>query len=83
MQVIFSSPFRKEKKRVRDCLVGHFKQLLEYFKHTNTHFHILFHPHVYQKHTNNITQTPIPNTHFLACVFQFLEGKNKEEKKKA
>ena len=62
MQVIYSSPFRKEKKRVRDCLVGHFKQLLEHFKHTKTYFHILFHSHVYQKHTNNVTQTPLPNT---------------------
>ena len=47
---------------MRACLVGHFNQLLEYFKHTNTHFYTLFHSHVYQKHSNNITQTPLPNT---------------------
>ena len=64
-------------------MVGHFKQHFEHFKHTNTHFHILFHSQVYQKHPNNITQTPIPNNHFLARVFQFLEGKNKEEKKES
>ena len=25
---------------LRACLVGYFKQLLEHFKHTNTHFYI-------------------------------------------
>ena len=44
--------------RFRVSLVGHFKQLLEHFKQTNT----FFHPHLYQKHPNNITQTPLPNT---------------------
>ena len=42
-----------------------------------------FHPQVYQKHPNNITQIPLPNTPLLACVFEFLEGKNEKEKKKA
>ena len=46
----------------RACLVAYFKQLFEHFKHTYTHFHTLFHPHVYQKHPNNITQTLLPNT---------------------
>ena len=32
-----------------------------HFKEHNTHFHILFYPHVYQKHSNNITQTNSPN----------------------
>ena len=54
---------------LRACLVGYFKQLLEHFKHTNTHFHILFHLHIYQKHQNNITQIPLPNTPNIYWVF--------------
>ena len=42
----------------RACLVAHFKQLFEHFKHTYT----LFHQRVYHKHPNNITQTLLPNT---------------------
>ena len=60
-------------------LIGHFKQHFEHFKLINIHFH----PQVYQKHPNNITQIPLPNTPLLACVFEFLEGKNEKEKKKA
>ena len=26
------------------------------------YFHTLFHPHIYQKNTNNIPQTPLPNS---------------------
>ena len=37
-------------------LVRHFKHTFEYFKHTYIHFYTLFHPHVYQKYSNNITQ---------------------------
>ena len=42
-------------KILRACLIGHFKQYFEHFKYTNTHFYTLFHPHIYQKHQNNIT----------------------------
>ena len=42
-------------------LVAHFEQSFEYFKHTYIYFQTLFHPHIYQKHSNNITQTPLPN----------------------
>ena len=42
-------------------LVGYFKQLFSVFNQHYTHFNILFHSHVYQKTTNNITQTPLPN----------------------
>ena len=43
---------------LRARLIGHFKQLFEHFKYTYTFFHL----HVYQKHLNNITQIPLPNT---------------------
>ena len=31
------------------------------FKQHYTYFHTFFHPHVFQKNTNNITQTPLSN----------------------
>ena len=34
----------------------------EHFKFTYTFFHTLFHPHIYQKYSSNITQTSLPNT---------------------
>ena len=46
-------------ERLMACLVAHFKQIFKYFKHTYIHFHSLFHPCVYQKHSKNITQTPL------------------------
>ena len=51
-------------ERLMACLVAHFKQIFEYFKHTYTHFYSLFHPYVYKKHSKNITQTPLPNISF-------------------
>ena len=59
------------------------KKILELPLYTSIHFHTLFHPQVYQKHPNNIIQTPLPKTSLLARVFEFLEGKNEKEKKKA
>ena len=47
---------REGKQRFR--LVAYFEQPFEYFKFTYT----LFHPHIYQKYSNNITQTSLPNT---------------------
>ena len=52
-------------ERLMACLVAHFKQIFEYFKHTYTYFHSLFHSYVYKKYSKNITQTPLPNTSFL------------------
>ena len=43
-------------------LVAHFEHTFEYFKQYYTLFHILFYSHVYQKHPNNITQTPLLHT---------------------
>ena len=41
-------------------MVGHFKYLFSIFKQYYTNFHIFFHAHVFQKITNNTTQTPLP-----------------------
>ena len=49
-------------KMVRPYLVSVFEHTFEHFKQHYIYFHTLFHPHVYQKHANNITQTPLPNT---------------------
>ena len=43
-------------------LVAHFEHTFEYSKQYYTLFHILFYSHVYQKHPNNITQTPLLHT---------------------
>ena len=51
---------REGKQRFR--LVAYFGQLFEHFKFTYTLFYTLFHPHIYQKYSNNITQTSQPNT---------------------
>ena len=42
----------------RACLFYHLKLTVLHFKQHYTHFH----PHVFQKTTNNITQTTLPNT---------------------
>ena len=39
-----------------------FQASFEHFKYTYIYFHIFFYPHVYQKHSNNITETHLPNT---------------------
>ena len=56
--LILDSKFRILRAR----LVAYFEQPFEYFKYTYTYFHAHFHQHVYQKHSNNITQTPLSNT---------------------
>ena len=48
-------------KNSRPHLVKHLKHMFSVFKQHYTHFHTLFHSHVFQKNTNNITQTPLPN----------------------
>ena len=47
--------------KVRAHLVEHFSNMFSIFKQYYTHFHTLFHSHVFQKNTNNITQTTLPN----------------------
>ena len=42
-------------------LVEHLKHMFSVFKQHYTHFHKLFHPYVFQKNTNNITQIPLSN----------------------
>ena len=46
---------------LRPCLVDYLNNIFYVFKQHYTLFHILFHPHVFQKTINNITQTPLPN----------------------
>ena len=55
-------PIKQKNSKITAYLITHFKQLFEYFKYTYTHFYIFFHSHVYQKHSNNITQTLLSNT---------------------
>ena len=47
--------------KLRSCLVEHLKHIFSVFKQHYTYFHTLFHPHVFKKNTNNITQTPLSN----------------------
>ena len=59
-------------------LVGHFKHTFKHFKHTYTLFYTFFHPHVYQKHSNNIiTQTPLTNTLKVLNIVFFFSLKKK------
>ena len=55
------------------CLVGKFKHTFEHFKQYCTHFHIVFHPHIYQKHSNNITQTPLLNRPWICQTWVWVE----------
>ena len=51
------------------CLEDNLKHSFSVFKQHYTHFHTLFHPHIFQKTTNNITQTLLPNgTHSLSFL---------------
>ena len=59
-------PLKLARVNLGPRLVAHFKQLFEHFKHTYIHFYTLFHPHLYQKHLNNITQTTLPNTSLVS-----------------
>ena len=40
--------------------ITHIDRSFSVFKQHYTHFYTLFHPHVFQKIINNITQTPLP-----------------------
>ena len=40
-------------------MIGKFKLIFSVFKQPYTRFHTLFHLHVFQKTTNNITQNPL------------------------
>ena len=46
----------------RVCLVSEFKLIFSHFKQHYIHFYTLFHLHVFQKITNNNSQTTLPNT---------------------
>ena len=46
--------------KLRDCLVKCFEQQFSMFKQHYMHFHILFHPHIFPKNTNNVTRTTLP-----------------------
>ena len=55
----------REERTFRTCLVTEFKLTFSHFKQYYTYFYTLFHPHVFQKSTNNNSQTTLPNT--LLC----------------
>ena len=42
--------------------------LVTVFKHYNTYFHILFHPHVFSQNLNNITRNFLPNEIMLDII---------------
>ena len=44
------------------CLVHVFKYMFSVFKQHYTHFHTLFHLHVFPKSTNNVTRATLPNS---------------------
>ena len=46
-----------ELQRLRPVWLANSKQQLSHFKQFFTHFNTLFYSHVYQKHSNNFTQT--------------------------
>ena len=48
-------------ERVRGYLVNKFKHTFEHFKQHYIYFHTFFYSHLYKKHSNNITQTCLPN----------------------
>ena len=58
-------------------LVGKFKHTFEYFKQHYTYFHTLFHSHIYQKHPNNITQTPLLITPYISLFYLLKQNKSK------
>ena len=74
------TPQKRNKKNIFDifsiCLVYHLKLTFLHFKQYYTHLHIFFHPHVFQKTTNNISQTTLPNT---PLVFMFCPPRPKPE----
>ena len=43
-------------------MVNVFEHTFEHFKQYYIFFHTLFHPNVYKKQSNKITQTPLSNT---------------------
>ena len=48
-------------KKIRPCLIELLNNLFSIFKQHYTFFHTFFHPHIFQKTTNNITQTLLLN----------------------
>ena len=42
-------------------MVDYLNNIFSVFKQHYIHFHTFFHPHVFKKTINNITQTPLPN----------------------
>ena len=60
--------------KLRACLVSFLKLTFSHFKQHYTHFHTLFHPHVFQKTTNITFQITLRNTPLVSK----LETKNSE-----
>ena len=49
-------------QHLRACLVINFKLTFLHFKQHYTHFYTLFYLHIFEKITNNNSQTTLPNT---------------------
>ena len=46
------------------CVVKHFSNMFSVFKQYYSYFYTHFYPHIFQKNTNNITLTILPNSPF-------------------
>ena len=55
-------------KPIRSCLIIMFKQRKLLFKHHNTYFHTLFHPHIFLQNLNNVTRNLLPNSPLTTSV---------------
>ena len=60
-EIMFKIPTTITKDRV--CLPSKFKHKITHFKQYYIYFYTLFHSSIYQKHSNNITQTNLPIRH--------------------
>ena len=74
--IYWSAWLERTNKWLGARLVILLEQHFSHFKQTYTHFHTLFYPHVYQNHSNNITQTPLPNTPLISTVHRIVNFKS-------
>ena len=66
----------KKKKSLWYELIN-LKHTFEHFEQHYTHFHTLLHPYIYKKYSNNITQTPLPNTPKYLQIVEVENGGSK------
>ena len=58
------------------CLISQLKLTFSHFKQFYTYFNTLFHSHIYQKYSNDIIQTSLPNGTQNHCVILSSMGPN-------